>query len=177
MKGLATLATLVVLLLPAHLSAQSIYIGAGASIPVSDYNAYANTGFITAVGVTLPVGDQGLALVGEGFFGQNSHDDEGDKTNPYGVMAGLTYEITGADEAKGVYFFGEAGLLVHKYGSDTFESSSDTGFGFGAGAGFFFPLGGVTGWLEGRAMNATIDSEKTSFLGFLFGVSFPVGQS
>jgi len=171
---LAALSALV--LLPGQVAAQNIFVGAGATFPVSDYGDYANTGFLATAGVGFPVGDAGLRVFGEGFFGQNSHSDvDGDKTNPFGVMGGLEYDITGADESKGVYLFAEAGLLVHRYGSDSFDSSSSSGFGYGAGAGVFFPLGGVNGWIEGRAMNASIDSSNTSFFGIIAGLSFDVG--
>jgi len=170
---LAALSALV--LLPGQVAGQNIWVGAGATFPVSDYGNYANTGFLSVAGVGFPVGEAGLRVIGEGFYGQNNHEGGGEKTSPFGVMGGLEYDITGSDETKGVYLFGQAGVLVHRFSSDTEDSSSSSGFGYGAGAGVFFPLGGVGGWIEGRAMNASIDSENTSFFGIMAGLSFDIG--
>jgi hypothetical protein len=174
LAGFAMVVALLALLVPMHVTAQSIWFGGGGSFAVSDYNVYANTGFLLTTGVSVPVGQEGLSLFGEGFFGQNSHDDAGDKTNPYGFMAGVELDLANEGRA-GLYFFGEVGVLFHKYGSDTFEESTESGLGYGAGAGWHFPLGSINGWVETRAMNASIDGEKTSFVGVLAGVSVPVG--
>lgn len=165
---------------PTVLAAQSVWVGGGGSVPLGDYGDYANTGFLAVAGVAIPVGDGGLDVFGEGFFGQNSHSDvDGDKTNPYGFMGGAQFTFGEADATQGLYVFGEVGILFHKYGSDDFEGSTDSGLGYGAGAGYFFPLGGLNGWIEARAMSASTgdgdSSGKTSFLGLLAGVNFPLG--
>ncbi len=173
--GFGMVVALLAMLVPTHVRAQSIWFGGGGAFPVSDYSDYANTGFLLTTGVSVPVGQEGLSLFGEAFFGQNSHSDvDGDKTNPYGFMGGVELDLANEGLA-GPYFFGEVGLLFHKYGSDSFEGSTDSGLGYGAGAGWHFPLGSVNGWVEARAMNASIDDSKTSFVGLLAGLAIPVG--
>jgi hypothetical protein len=172
--GVVGAVALLSLCAPTPGQAQSVWFGGGGSFPVSDYGDYAKTGLLLIGGVSVPVGQEGLSVFGEGFFGQNGHSDfDGDKTNPYGFMGGVTLDL-GTEDQGGVYFFGEAGILFHKFASDTFEGETSSGFGYGAGAGYWVPLGGVSGWIEGRAMNASIEGSKTSFVAVLVGVSIPV---
>ena len=166
----------VICLMPSPVAGQSVWFAVGPSFAVNDYADYANTGFLLSAGVAVPVGDQGLSVFGDAFFGQNSHDTDGDKTNPYGVMGGVMLDL--ADEGEvGVYFFGQLGILWHKYGTEstTFEGSTESALGIGAGAGVSVPLGSVTGFLEGRAMSASFDDGNTAFIGTLAGISIPVG--
>jgi hypothetical protein len=162
--------------LPGRTAAQSVFVGAGVTVPTGDFSDDAKAGFLGIGGVTFPMGPQGLAILGEGYFGQNSHDLEGDKTSVYGAMGGLIYDFAGQGEA-GVYLFGQAGLMVHKYSSE--ESSefddSETGLAFGAGVGYGIPLGKANAWLEGRYMQGQFDGGNTSFFGVVAGLSFPVG--
>jgi hypothetical protein len=161
-------------------SAQFLFVGGGGTFPMSDYGDYANTGFLFVAGGGIPLSDAGLNVVAEVFYGQNSHSDiDGDKTNPYGVMGGLEFDFpTGSDLQP--YVFGEAGIMVHKYSSDTSEGDSQSAFGYGGGAGLGFPLGGVNGWVEGRLMNAAFDEAGTSyntmFAAIVAGISIDLGN-
>lgn len=172
------LAAACALFMAAPASAQSfIWVGGGPTFPMNDYGNYAKTGFLVSAGVGSNVGDQGLSFLVEGFFGQNNHSDvTGDKTNPLGAMAGLQYDFAGAGASQSLYVLGEAGLFVHKYSSDTYDGSSSKGLGLAAALGYYFPLGSVTGWVEGRVIEARIESENTMFSGVFIGISFPVGQ-
>jgi len=167
---------LLTLLAPRDASAQGVYFGAGATFPTSDYGDYAKTGYMGVAGISFSVGPRGLSVFGEGFFGQNSHKDvDGDKTYPYGAMGGLLYDLSPQDEG-GIYFFGQLGVLVHKFSSDESEGSSDTGFGFGGGAGYGFSLGrGTELFLEGRYMQGNFDYENTTFFGLVGGVALSLG--
>jgi len=159
-------------ILPATASAQSIFVGGGVTIPSGDYGDYAKTGWIADAGVTFDIGEQGLWVYGEGFYGSNKHDDDsGDKTNVYGAMGGVGYEFdTGG--SLGIYVFGGAGLMVHQYKPDTGDSDSESKFGYEGGAGVDFPLGDRIGlWVEGRFMG----SKDTNFFGILAGLGFDLG--
>jgi hypothetical protein len=160
--------------LPTAAPAQSVYWGAGITLPTGDYGDYAKTGYLGIAGVSFAVGPAGLSVVGEGFYGQNSHDIDGDKTNPYGAMAGLLYDLS-PEEMGGVYVFGQAGFMVHKYSSDGPGDSSDTGLGFGGGAGYGFLLGDTEIFAEGRYMYGDFDYGGTSFLGIMVGVALALG--
>jgi len=158
------------------LAAQWVWIGGGGSFPVSDYGEYANTGFQVTGGFGLPIGESGLSVGIEGIFGQNSHSDvDGDKTNPYAIFGALGFDFGEEDEAH-PYVFGGAGILWHKYSSDTTTGGTESGLGLNGGAGFVFPLGGVNGWVEGRFTHGSIEDSNTSFIGALAGISIPLGS-
>jgi hypothetical protein len=159
------------------LSAQ-VWLGGGATFPVSDYADYANTGFMLTGGMGYPLGDGGLSLTAEGFYGHNGRSDiDGDKTSPYGVMGGAEYDFGGPDSESGMYSFGALGIVWHKFSSDTVEDSTDSGLGLEVGVGYFFPFGRIGGWVEGRVVHANIDDETTTFTfaGVLAGISIPLG--
>ncbi len=170
----AAVLTALTLTLPSPASAQGVYWGAGITFPMGDYGDYAKTGYLGIAGISFDLGPAGLSVVGEGFYGQNSHETDGDKTNPYGAMAGLLYDLN-PEETGGPYVFGQAGLMVHKYSSDEFGDDSETGFGFGAGAGYGFPLGDTELFVEGRYMYGSFDYGNTSFLGIMAGVALTLG--
>jgi hypothetical protein len=165
----------IALTVPNQASAQGFYFGAGPTFPIGDYSDYAKTGYIGVAGVSFPIGPAGLSVVGEGFYGQNSHSDvDGDKTYPYGAMGGLLYDLT-PGVTGGIYFFGQAGFMVHKYSSDEYEGESETGFGFGGGAGYGFPLGDTELFVEGRYMQGSFDYGNTAFFGIVAGVALDLG--
>ncbi len=184
MKKLAPAVLLAILGLLANSSpaaAQFVYLGAGPSFPMSDYADYAKTGYLVVGGVGFPIGDAGLNAVVEGSWGQNSHDTDGDKTNPLSVLGGLEYDFNTSGEGVNPYVFGQAGLMWHRYSSDTFPSDSESAFAYGGGAGVAIPLGGVNGWVEGRLMNASYDdgaggSSATMFAAILAGISINLGS-
>lgn len=184
MKKQATalfLAVLGLTVTSSSVAAQFVFVGAGPSFPMSDYGDYANTGFQIFGGGGFPLGDNGLNLVVEGSWGQNSHSDvDGDKTNPITAMGGLEYDFNPGGEGPNPYVFGQAGLMWHRYSSDTFGSDSESAFGYGGGAGVGFPLGGVSGWVEGRLMNAAFDEAGTSyntmFAAIVAGISIDLGS-
>ncbi len=164
---------------PTALFSQSIYVGGGATFPTGEFGdtdeasidaTGAKTGWLGMLGFTYDIGGGGLWVGAEGFYGQNSHETEGEKTNPYGGMALLGYG-TGDGESLGVYFWGGGGLMVHKFSSDdtAVVGTSDSNFGYQFGAGLDFPLAGSTElFVEGRYMGAT----GTSFFGIMAGLSF-----
>ncbi len=179
MKSLATAVVMVILGVVATtspLSAQFVWIGGGATFPTSDYGDIANTGYLVMAGGAIPVGEAGLNLGVNAFYGQNNHElVDGDKTNPYGFMGMVEYDFSGPDAEGGLYVLGEAGILWHKYSSDTSVDTSESGFGYAGALGYGFPLGGVNGWVEGRFMQASISDANTQFLGIVAGISIPLG--
>jgi len=163
--------------LPSQASAQSAWIGAGATIPSGDFGDYANTGPMGVAGISLPLGEKAWSLFAEGFYGANNHSDfDGDKTTLYGGHGGLTLDFAGEGEA-GFYVFGQVGFMIHDFASDDFpeDNVSDTGLAFGGGAGYGFPLASLNGWLEARYMQGQFDEENTALFGLMAGISFPLG--
>ena len=92
------------------------------------------------------------------------------------MIASLGYDLAGPGADSSLSVFGGLGILWHKFSSDTFEESTDSGLGLEAGVGYFFPVGSIVGWVEGRVMHASIDDENTSFVGLNAGISIPLGD-
>ena len=178
MKSLATAAvigTIVLMTTSNPLSAQTVWIGGGATFPTSDYGNLANTGYQFEAGVGTPVGDQGVYLGVGGSYGQNNHElIDGDKTNLYGFMGLVEYDFAGRDAERTFYVLGMAGVLWHKFSSDTSPEATESGLGYAGAAGYSFPLGSVNGWVEGRFTQASIADENTQFFGIHFGVGIPL---
>ena len=184
MKKLVTavsLAALGLLVSTSSVAAQFVFVGAGPTFPMNDYGDYAKTGFLVTAGGGIPLGDAGLNVLVEGAWGQNSHDTDGDKTNPLSIMGGLEYDFNAGSDGLNPYAYALAGLLWHRYSSDTFGDDSESAFGYTGGAGVGFPLGGVNGWVEGKITNASFDSSaggssNTMFFGIIAGISISLGD-
>ena len=159
--------------------AQSIFFGGGVTFPVGFYgNANevgAKTGWMVAGGLSWDLGSSGSWIYGEGFYGENKHQNSTIKTNPYGGMLGFGYSL-GAPGQIGGYFFAGGGLMVHKFSSEDAPAfnDSESKFGYELGAGGDFPLGSrVSLWVEGRYMGAT----DTNFFGLLAGFTIRLGST
>jgi hypothetical protein len=166
--------------LPSQASAQSVFLGAGATIPTGDYKDIdeAKTGWMVEGGFGFPLGGGGLYGFVEGLYGSNKHEHEGDKTNLLGGFGGIEYVFAEEGEA-GLFVFGEVGFLRHSYKSEEHSESesSDSGIAFGGGAGYSIPFGeSMNGWILGRyLMGKTGEDSDTSFIGIMAGVSIPIG--
>ena len=146
----ALLGLVVALALPATAAAQtSIFLGGLVTVPTSDFSDFdgdgpgdegAKTGWQATGGVGFGLGS-GASIYVRGFYGQNSHDTDGDKTNPYGATAGLTYQF-GSGDGPAPFIGAGAGLLVHDFTSDTVEGDSETEFAWEGMVGLRIPVGG-----------------------------------
>lgn len=153
-----------------------IWIGGGPTFPTSSYGDYAKTGWMAAAGFGLGLGSSGrLSLLFEGQYGSNSHSDvEGDKTNLYGGMLGLEYDL-GNTEKLHPYVFGGGGLLVHSYSSDIGGyDDSDSKFAYQLGAGLGLPLKSINLWTDVRYL-ARAEDNPTAVFAWMFGISIPLG--
>jgi len=175
---LPSLVAALTLTLSGDLSAQaSVFLGGGLTIPTGEYSDYAKTGWNGFGGVLFAVGEAGLAVGAEGFFGSNSHDYEGDKTNLYGGMGLVSYSIdTGSSAAP--FVFGGVGYMTHSYKSDDFpdDEGSASGLAAGFGGGVSFPLGGVNGILAGSFVSGFGDIDGTHLVGINAAVQIPFGS-
>ena len=182
----AVLATAVVALLaPTDSSAQStVFIGGGATIPVSTFSDFdgdgagtdgASTGWTATAGAQFVVGEGGFSVGPRVFYGSNSHETDGDKTNLYGATALLNYGL-GDPEAVNPFLWGEFGFMSHAFKSSVAaaEDTSTAGV-WPLGAGVGFPLGGVAGFLAAGYTAGISDNSDTKLFGIYAGVSIAVG--
>lgn len=169
--GASTLA--VALLLGAPAANAQFFVGIGATLPSSDYGDYAKTGWMATAGVRVwQSSNQRVGLWGEGFYGSNTHDDiDGDKTNLYGGLASVGFDLTSAAGATATpYLLGSVGYMVHQYKSDAFPQfeGSEGGLAFGGGGGFY--MGRV--WADARYITASIEDATTAFILISVGIGF-----
>jgi hypothetical protein len=167
---------------PQMVSGQSVFLGAAATIPTQDFADFgdgdgAKTGFMGFGGVLFPVGTGAVSVGAEGFFGSNSHETEGDKTNLYGALALVA--LTLGDEFTSIRpsFFGGLGYMTHSYKSETFAEGSESGLAGGAGLAVGFPLGGIGGSIAGSYNFGLGDLDGTTFIAISALVQIPVGGS
>jgi len=170
----AAIGALILLAASNPLAAQWVWLGGGATVPLSDFADYGETGLMLAGGFAHSIGESGLNIGVEGSYGQNNHKDiERDGTNPIALMGRVGYDFSGPNANASLYTFAGLGILWHKF---TLGESADSGLGLQAGAGYYFPLGSLSGWVEGRFVHAGIEGEHTTFVGALAGISIPLGM-
>ena len=155
----------------------NVFLGGGATFPVSDFGELANTGWQGWGGVLVPVGDAGISVGAEGFYGSNNHEIDGNKTKLYGGL-GLVGMQWGDPEGLQPAVFGGLGLMKRSFTSDAIPilDSSATSLAWGGGAGVGYPIGGVSGFLGASYTSGTGD-ENFAIRYFTIGLSamIPVG--
>lgn len=171
---------------PAATQAQWVWVGGGLIVPTGDFGDVAKAGWMGTAGVGFPIGESGLGVAAEGFYGQNSADDEvsgfvdGDKFSVYGAMGNVGYRI-GDPANVGAYIYGGLGLLALRFSPDTGDSESDSNLGYQFGAGVDIPVGSNIGvFVEGRYMGSTgadeeLGESNINLFGVLAGLGFGIG--
>ncbi len=174
---MATATAFFALSAPADSSAQaSVFLGGGTTIPTSDYNDFAKVGWQGHGGVLVPVGEMGVVVGAEGYYGSNGHDTDGDKTNLYGGVALVGWQGGDPDGiSPGVY--AGLGSMTHSFKSDNTPllEGSDTSLAAGGGAGVSFPPGSISGFVGANFVTGFSDNSGTKYFGFGFSAVIPVG--
>ncbi|MGD2046254.1 MAG: outer membrane beta-barrel protein [Gemmatimonadota bacterium] len=162
---------------PGQASAQvTVGIGGAATIPTGDYGDFANTGWMGAVGVTVPVGESGLGVGATGVYGSNGHDEAvvPGTTDLLGALAHVGFSFaTGGSMTP--YVVGNLGFLQHKWKVDGVDDVTDSGLAFGGAAGLMFPLGSVVGRVQASYLIGSGDIDGTDFFGIGAGIGIPLG--
>jgi opacity protein-like surface antigen len=149
-----------VLVASAPAQAQYIFAGLGASKPMGSFNDVAKTGWMFTGGIGADIGDKGLWIEGEGYYGSNDRKVEGDKTNTFAFIGALGYSFK--PEAKiSPYVTGGVGIVASQYKTEAGGSlggGTEKGFGYTGAVGVGFKAGSkLTFWLEGRLLGSTGD--------------------
>lgn len=170
-----TLIAALAMTLPATVQAQSLYVGGGVLIPISDFEDDADAGFMGIGGISFDIGDSGFAVGAEGMYGPGSGADDGPDIDVYSAMGWLLYGF-GEEGSVAPYIFGGAGILGCNADSSGPTPASctddDTNFGYQGGAGLDVPLSDrVNLFFEGRYMGST----DIDIIGALAGLSIGLG--
>lgn len=151
------------------------FVGGGLTMPSSDFKDFvdepgngAKTGWMATAGFRLFGSEDGrFSVWGEGFYGSNTHEVDGEKTNI--VMGGgsASYALTGS-AGVAPYVIGGVGYLNHQFKPDGGNSESDWMFAWSAGGGLSFSQ---KFWLEGRYVNGSKDGDKTAYVMLMAGIT------
>jgi hypothetical protein len=168
----AALVLAVGMMAPAAAQAQGVYFGGGITIPTGDLDdAGAETGWMGVAGFSFDVGDSGLSIGGEGFYGKNNLATDGDNVGILGAMGTVLLRI-GDEDVVGPYVFGGAGLMSTNPSIEADpDAETESEFGYQFGAGLDIPLGGAGVWVEGRFMG----SDTSTLFGVMAGVGIGIG--
>ncbi|HEV8456095.1 MAG TPA: outer membrane beta-barrel protein [Gemmatimonadales bacterium] len=147
--------------------AQYIFAGGGANIPVSDFKDTHKTGWIVQGGVGVDIGDKGLWVEAEGWYGSNkakSSCTTCDKVDLWSALGALGYSFS-PDKNVSPYILGGAGVLGIKDGETTFGYTGALGVGFKVGS-------GAQIFLEGRWLAGTGDNKDAKMIPLTVGISY-----
>lgn len=153
-------------------SGKYLYLGAGMTMPMGDYKEYAKTGWMGSIGLGTDLGSSG-SLFGfvDGFFGKNSHDDEGDSTTLMG--GGLNLGVQSQGGPARVYGYAGLGMQNHKYNTTGVGDGASETKPYARGAvGLSLGSGKTTFWVElGMLQGFGGDGGNTAYMPILAGIS------
>lgn len=180
MKPLARIGALVALLaftLPSTAQAQGAFLfgGGGVTFGTGDFGDGTDAGWLAIAGVGVDIGESGVFVAGEGFYGSNGIADSDESADLYGGFAELGYSFqTGGNVQP--YVLGGAGILV----LDVLDES-ESGFGYLGALGLSIQTESRVGfWIEGRFMGAqglgeSPDEIDVNLFGIVAGIGIGLG--
>lgn len=152
-KLLSLAALLAVTLVPSVSSAQYVFAGGGAQIPIGDFkDAGAKTGWTATAGFGFDIGPRGLFVEAEGFYGSHKFEGTGDKVNTITGLGAIGYSFM-PDKKVTPYVLAGAGILAAQSKPETGGSHTETEFAYTGAAGLSFTLSErLNLWVEGRLL-------------------------
>jgi opacity protein-like surface antigen len=157
---------------PAH--AQYVFFGGGASIPMGDFKDFAKTGWMATAGLGADIGDKGLFIEAEGFYGKNKHKapDDGDATNIISGLGAVGYSFM-PEKSVRPYVLGGVGFLMHQFDPAVGDNETETKFAYSGAVGLSIKAGSKLNlWLEARFLG----SSETKILPLMAGVTINFGK-
>ena len=110
--------------------AQYIFAGGGFNVPVSDFKDHNKTGWIITGGVGTDIGDKGLWVEAEGWYGSNKAKTTLDsKVDLWSALGAVGYTLMN-DKKVSPYVLGGLGVLGVKHGDTKFAYSGALGLTF-----------------------------------------------
>ena len=156
-------------------------IGAGASVPLSDFGDVAKTGYHGLVGISFAPSSFPLGFQFDGQYHRLKQDAAiGNRTNQIIMGTGnLIYKFKTSEDSKfRPYLIAGAGIYNFKLvsGDDVAgpgvgnTGNTTTDFGLNGGAGFDIKAGGVGFFAEGRFHDVFSDGPNTKFIPITVGI-------
>jgi hypothetical protein len=156
-------------------------LGAGASVPLSDFGDVAKTGYHGLVGISFAPSSFPLGFQFDGQYHRLKQEASvGNRTNQIIMGTGnLIYKFKTSEDSKfRPYLIAGAGIYNFKLvsGDDVAgpgvgnTGNTTTDFGLNAGAGFDIKAGGVGFFAEGRFHDVFSDGPNTKFIPITVGI-------
>jgi hypothetical protein len=156
-------------------------LGAGASVPLSDYGDAVKTGYHGLVGISFAPSTFPLGFQFDGQYHRLKQDEAfGNRTSQIIMGTGnLIYKFKTSEDSKfRPYLIAGAGIYNFKLvsGDDVAgpgvgnTGNTTTDFGLNAGAGFDFKVGSVGAFIEGRFHDVFSDGPNAKFIPITAGI-------
>jgi hypothetical protein len=158
----------------------SFHLAGGLTLPMGDFGDSFGTGWQGLGGVTFGLGGLPFGIRVDGFYGQNSGDE--DVTGPdvkvkmFGGMAGGQFNLGSAASPVKPYILAQVGMVNSKVDVPNFDIDAETDFAFGGGAGVTFGLGSMAAFVEGQFVSVQTEGSASNFIAARFGINFGGGQ-
>ncbi|MGH2609626.1 MAG: outer membrane beta-barrel protein [Tepidiformaceae bacterium] len=167
--GIATLGLVLGVAPTADAQTPSFWLGAGLTMPTSDYGDFASTGFHGMGAVSLGLGTGALGVRVEGVYHRTGLEQGVDgNTSILGAMASLMYSVPSPGTVK-PYLIAGAGYYKANVEVTGFGSADESDLGFGGGGGIQFAMGGTTLFAEVRYITVGGDVQA-DFLPITVGI-------
>ncbi len=165
----------------AHAQGAEFSLGAGASIPLSNFGDRAKTGYHGLVGISFAPSSFPLGIQIDGQYHRLKQDASvGNRTNQIIMGTGnLIYKFKSSEDSKfRPYLIAGGGIYNFKLvsGSDVAgpgvgnTGNTSTDFGLNAGAGFDFKVGSIGAFVEGRFHDVFSSGPNVKFIPITAGI-------
>jgi hypothetical protein len=164
---LAVLAAGLLAAAPASLSAQSISLAGGLSLPTSDFGDVEQSGYNGTLGLNF-----GAPLIPVGARLEGSINGFNHKNNVTGdtrILSATANAIFGLGMP---YVIGGVGYYNARVKFGALPEVTESGAGFNIGAGLSFPLPSLSPFVEVRYHQMTGDNSDVKFIPITFGIKF-----
>lgn len=130
-----------------------VSLGAGATVPFSDFGEEGKTGFHTGLGVGSGIGSGKLFVLGTGFYGRNGVAEEGHEDDFFALLGGtLNLGLMGSGEVVRPYgYLGLGVQRVEEKGEAHSHGSENEAFG-NVALGLSIGRGNTRFWIQGGAV-------------------------
>lgn len=158
----------------------SFHLAGGITLPMGDFGDAFGTGFQALGGVSFGLGGLPFAIRVDGFYGQNSGDE--DVTGPdvkvkmFGGMAGGQFNFGSDASPVKPYILAQIGMVNSKVDVPNLDLSAETDFAFGGGGGIGFGLGSIAAFVEALYTSIATEGGSSNFIAARFGVRFGGGM-
>ena len=162
----------------------SFHVAGGITLPMGDFGDGFDMGWQGLGGVSFGLGGLPFAIRIDGFYGQNSANDDlntalgidDGKLKMFGGMAGGQFSFGSEASPVKPYILAQIGMVNNKFSCDGCNVDGETDFAFGGGGGIGFGLGSMAAFVEGQFVSVQTEGSASNFIAARFGIRFGGGM-